>query len=89
MVAGNGFEPLEALLAGKPAVVMVVWLGIAEPVATAMSVGFGNPGGAFTAGLRGAGDHRVISTGWSARPAGATAGFREPRTATNRNRRLE
>jgi CIC family chloride channel protein len=48
MVAGNGFEPLEALLDGKLAVVMVLWLLVAKPVATAMSVGSGNPGGAFT-----------------------------------------
>ncbi|HEX4423713.1 MAG TPA: chloride channel protein [Kofleriaceae bacterium] len=48
MVAGNGFEPLEALLDGKLAVGLVVWLLIAKPVATAMAVGSGNPGGAFT-----------------------------------------
>ena len=48
MVAGNGFEPLEALLDGRLAVVMVIWLIVAKPIATAMSVGSGNPGGAFT-----------------------------------------
>jgi CIC family chloride channel protein len=48
MVAGNGFEPLQALLDGKLAVVMVAALLVAKPVATAMSVGSGNPGGAFT-----------------------------------------
>jgi CIC family chloride channel protein len=48
MVAGNGFEPLSALLDGKLAVATVLWLLIAKPVATAMSVGSGNPGGAFT-----------------------------------------
>ena len=48
LVAGNGFEPLAALLDGKLAVAVVVWLVIAKPVATAVSVGSGNPGGAFT-----------------------------------------
>jgi CIC family chloride channel protein len=48
MVAGNGFEPLEALLDGKLAVLMVIWLLVAKPVATAVSVGSGNPGGVFT-----------------------------------------
>lgn len=48
LVAGNGFEPLEALLDGKLALGVIVWLLIAKPVATAMAVGSGNPGGAFT-----------------------------------------
>ncbi|HEX2691443.1 MAG TPA: chloride channel protein [Kofleriaceae bacterium] len=48
MTAGNGFEPLEALLDGKLATVMVIWLLVAKPVATAMAVGSGSPGGAFT-----------------------------------------
>jgi CIC family chloride channel protein len=48
MVAGNGFEPLAALLDGKLAIVAVIWLLAAKPVATAMAVGSGNPGGAFT-----------------------------------------
>lgn len=48
MVAGNGFEPMQALLDGKLAIATVVWLLIAKPVATAMSVGSGNPGGVFT-----------------------------------------
>jgi len=48
MVAGNGFEPLEALLDGQLAIGMVLWLLVAKPVATAMSVGSGNPGGVFT-----------------------------------------
>jgi CIC family chloride channel protein len=48
MVAGNGFEPLNALLDGKLAVVMVIWLLVAKPIATAIAVGSGNPGGAFT-----------------------------------------
>jgi CIC family chloride channel protein len=47
-VAGNGFEPLAALLDGKLAIALVVWLVVAKPVATALSVGSGNPGGAFT-----------------------------------------
>lgn len=47
-VAGNGFEPLDALLDGKVAVVMVAYLLVAKPLATAASVGSGNPGGVFT-----------------------------------------
>jgi len=47
-VAGNGFEPLDALLDGKLAIAMVVWIALAKPVATAASVGSGNPGGVFT-----------------------------------------
>jgi CIC family chloride channel protein len=46
--AGNGFEPLSALLDGKVAVVMAAWLLLAKPMATAASVGSGNPGGVFT-----------------------------------------
>jgi chloride channel protein, CIC family len=48
MTAGNGFEPLEALLDGKLVAVTVIWLFVAKPIATAMAVGSGNPGGAFT-----------------------------------------
>jgi CIC family chloride channel protein len=47
-VAGNGFEPLEALLDGQLATGMVALLLIAKPIATAAAVGSGNPGGAFT-----------------------------------------
>jgi CIC family chloride channel protein len=46
--AGNGFEPLETLLDGKLALWVVAWLVIAKPIATALAVGSGNPGGAFT-----------------------------------------
>ena len=48
MVAGNGFEPLQALLDGKLAIAMAVWLLLAKPIATAAEVGSGNPGGVFT-----------------------------------------
>jgi CIC family chloride channel protein len=48
LVAGNGFEPLAALLDGKLAVAMIAWLLVAKPVATAVAVGSGNPGGVFT-----------------------------------------
>lgn len=47
-VAGNGFEPLDALLDGKLAIAGVAWLLLAKPFATAASVGSGNPGGVFT-----------------------------------------
>lgn len=47
-VAGNGFEPLGALLDGRVAIATVaIWL-VAKPLATAASVGSGNPGGVFT-----------------------------------------
>lgn len=47
-VAGNGFESLGALLDGRVAIAAVaVWL-VAKPLATAASVGSGNPGGVFT-----------------------------------------
>ncbi|TMQ10623.1 MAG: chloride channel protein [Deltaproteobacteria bacterium] len=48
LVAGNGFEPLDALLDGKLAVATVIWLVVAKPIATALAVGSGNPGGVFT-----------------------------------------
>jgi CIC family chloride channel protein len=47
-VAGNGFEPLDALLDGKLAIAAVAWLLLAKPLATSASVGSGNPGGVFT-----------------------------------------
>jgi len=47
-VAGNGFEPLAALLDGRVAIGVVAWLLVAKPLATAASVGSGNPGGVFT-----------------------------------------
>lgn len=47
-VAGNGFEPLDALLDGKLAIAAVAWLLLAKPFATSASVGSGNPGGVFT-----------------------------------------
>jgi len=48
LVAGNGFEPLDALLDGRLALAMTAWLLIAKPIATAMAVSSGNPGGVFT-----------------------------------------
>ena len=47
-VAGNGYEPLGALLDHAPAIAMVGWLLIAKMIATASSVAAGNPGGVFT-----------------------------------------
>lgn len=47
-VAGNGLEPLSALLDGKLALAGVAWLLLAKPLATAASVGSGSPGGVFT-----------------------------------------
>lgn len=48
IVAGNGFEPLDMLLDGKLAVALVAWLLLAKPIATALAVSSGNPGGVFT-----------------------------------------
>ncbi|MDB4957543.1 MAG: Chloride channel protein [Myxococcales bacterium] len=47
-VAGNGFEPLQALLDGRIALAGICWLLLAKPLATAASVSSGNPGGVFT-----------------------------------------
>ena len=47
-IAGNGFEPLSALLDGRLAIPVVAWLLLAKPLATATSVGSGSPGGVFT-----------------------------------------
>jgi CIC family chloride channel protein len=47
-VAGNGYEPLDALLDGRLAVALIAVLVIAKPTATIASVGSGNPGGVFT-----------------------------------------
>lgn len=48
LIAGNGFEPLAQLLDDRLALVLVVWLLVAKPLATAMAVGSGSPGGVFT-----------------------------------------
>jgi len=48
LATGNGFEPLAMLLDGKLAIGVVAWLLVAKPLATAASVGSGNPGGVFT-----------------------------------------
>lgn len=48
LVAGNGFEPLAALLDGRLAIGLVAWIFIVKPLATSASVGAGNPGGVFT-----------------------------------------
>ncbi|MFT3694260.1 MAG: chloride channel protein [Kofleriaceae bacterium] len=47
-VAGNGFEEVTAILDGHLALTAVVWLLVLKPIATASSVGSGNPGGVFT-----------------------------------------
>jgi CIC family chloride channel protein len=47
-VAGNGFEEVTGILDGRLAVGAVAVLLIAKPLATASSVGSGNPGGVFT-----------------------------------------
>ncbi|HEY0194881.1 MAG TPA: chloride channel protein, partial [Kofleriaceae bacterium] len=91
LVAGNGFEPLEALLDGKLALGVIVWLLVAKPIATASAVGSGNPGGAFTptlliGGCTGAlyayGLHAVLGDVISAPPAYALVGMAAAMAAT-------
>ena len=47
-VAGNGYEPLNALLDGRFAIGFVAWLVMGKCVATTASVSSGSPGGVFT-----------------------------------------
>jgi CIC family chloride channel protein len=47
-VAGNGFEPLNAILDGTVSLQLVALLLFAKAVATTSSVGSGSPGGVFT-----------------------------------------
>ncbi|MBA2538153.1 MAG: chloride channel protein [Deltaproteobacteria bacterium] len=47
-VAGNGYEPLGAILDHSLTLAFVGWLLLAKMVATASSVAAGNPGGVFT-----------------------------------------
>jgi chloride channel protein, CIC family len=47
-VAGNGYEPLNAILNGQFTAGFVVWLLLAKCVATTASVSSGSPGGVFT-----------------------------------------
>jgi CIC family chloride channel protein len=91
MVAGNGFEPRQALLDDDLAGIMVIWLLVAKPVATAMAVGSGNPGGVFTptlliGGCTGAlyafGLHAVIGDAIGAPPAYALVGLAAAMAAT-------
>ena len=91
LVAGNGFEPLDALLDGKLALGMILWLLVAKPLATAMTVGSGNPGGAFTptlliGGCFGAlyahGLHAVFGSAISAPPSYALVGLAAAMAAT-------
>ena len=50
-VAGNGYEPLNALLDARLTVPFVLVLLIAKSVATTSSVSSGSPGGVFTPAL--------------------------------------
>lgn len=47
-VAGNGHEPLGAILDHRLSLALVAWLLLAKMIATASSVAAGNPGGVFT-----------------------------------------
>lgn len=48
MVAGNGYEPLNAVLDGSLPIGLVAMILFAKCLATALSVGSGSPGGVFT-----------------------------------------
>ena len=47
-VAGNGYEPLNAILDGTVPIALVAWILVAKAFATASSVSSGSPGGVFT-----------------------------------------
>jgi CIC family chloride channel protein len=90
-VAGNGFEPLDALLDGRLLVTMTALLLVAKPVATAFAVGSGNPGGAFTptlliGGCTGAlyawGLHAVFGDAIGSQPTYALIGLAAAMAAT-------
>jgi len=91
LAAGNGFEPLQALLDGRLAIPLAAWLLLAKPVSTALAVGSGNPGGAFTptlliGGCTGAlyawGLHHVFGAAISAPPTYALVGLAAAMAAT-------
>jgi CIC family chloride channel protein len=91
LVAGNGFEPLDALLDGSLALVVVAWLLVAKPIATAIAVGSGNPGGVFTpillaggctGALYGFGLHAVLGDAISAPSTYALVGLAAAMAAT-------
>jgi CIC family chloride channel protein len=46
--AGNGYEPLNAVIDGRLSVPLVLWLLLAKTLATTASVSSGSPGGVFT-----------------------------------------
>lgn len=50
-VTGNGYEAIGRILDGRIALVTLLALLVAKPIATAASVGSGSPGGAFTPSL--------------------------------------
>jgi CIC family chloride channel protein len=50
-VAGNGYEPLNAILDGAVPLAPLLWLALAKSVATTASVSSGSPGGVFTPNL--------------------------------------
>ncbi len=47
-VAGNGYEPLNAMLDGSIPISLVAWLLLAKSLSTTASVSSGSPGGVFT-----------------------------------------
>lgn len=78
-VAGNGYEPLNALLNGQFALGFTLWLLVGKCLATTASVSSGNPGGVFTptllvGGALGFTYAKLLgSTGWELGPAGGYA----------------
>jgi len=90
-LAGNGFEEVSALLDGHLAIGAVAALLLAKPLATAASVGSGNPGGVFTptlllgacaGALYAAGLHAVLGAHISASAAYVIVGLAAALAAT-------
>ena len=68
-VAGNGAEPLNAMLDGRYAIGFVALFVIGKALATTTSVSSGNPGGVFTPGLAIGGAVGVVYA-WAAQRLG-------------------
>ncbi|MEO6953590.1 MAG: chloride channel protein [Polyangia bacterium] len=68
-VAGNGAEPLNAMLDGRLAVGFVALLIVGKAVATTTSVSSGNPGGVFTPSLAIGGAVGIVYA-WAAQKLG-------------------
>jgi CIC family chloride channel protein len=77
-VAGNGYEPLQALLGGKFTALFVAELLLGKCLATVASVSSGSPGGVFTPTLLIGGAIGVLfrhGIGWTGAELGAPGGY--------------